>query len=77
MACKSIDINITEYVWRMISELVYDGPQYQDLKHLEKSINEAIFRINSFRRQSVIDVYEHIVPRVIKILQKNGALCNK
>ena len=74
---KSPDINITEDVWRMISELVYDGPQYQDLKRLEKSINEAIFRINSFRRQSVIELYEHIVPRLIKNLQKNGNLCNK
>jgi len=39
---KSPDINITEYVWRMISELVYDGPQFANKNDLEKSINDAI-----------------------------------
>jgi len=74
---KSPDINITEDVWRMISALVYDGPQYQDLTALEKSINAAIFLINSCRRQGIMDLYDHIVPRLINILRKNGNLFNK
>ena len=36
-------MNITENIWRMISALVYDGPQYQDFMALDKSINDAIF----------------------------------
>ena len=74
---KSPDINITEDVWRMISALVYDGPQYQDFKSLEKSINDAILLINSCRRQAICDLYEHIIPKLIVILRKNGNLCNK
>ena len=38
---NSPDINIAEDVWRLISNLVYDGPQYQNKNDLKKAINEA------------------------------------
>ena len=38
---RSPCINNTKDVWRMISDLVYGGPQYQDIKLLEKSITQV------------------------------------
>ena len=35
---RSPYINITKDVWRMISYLICGGPQYQDIKFLEKLI---------------------------------------
>ena len=57
----------------MILELVYDGPQYHNKKELEKSTNDAIFKLNS-RRQQIINLYNGIVPKLIKILCKNSNL---
>ena len=74
---KSPDINITEDIWKMISELVYDGPQYHNKKELEKSNNGAIFKLNSSIRQQIINLYNGIVPKLIKIFCKNGNLFNK
>ena len=67
---KSPDINITEDIWRMTLALVYNRPQYQDFTALQKSINDAIFLQNYCRRQTIIDLYQHIIPKLIVILQK-------
>jgi len=74
---KSPDINITEDIWRIISEMVYDGPQYRNKIELERAINDAIFTINTTKRQCVFDLYHRVIPRLINILRKNGNLCNK
>ena len=55
------NINIAEDVWSIISDLVYNGPLYQNKNDLEKSINEAIFILNSSRGQQIIDLYNRFV----------------
>lgn len=74
---KSPDINIAEDIWRMISNIVYRGPQYTNKKSLESSINTAIFELNSTKRDDIIKLYSSIVPRLLMILCKNGCLYNK
>ena len=58
----------------MNTSIVYGGPQYQNIKFLDKSIIETIFRINSDKRQSISDLYEHIIQRWIHILGENYKL---
>jgi len=74
---NSPDINIAEDIWRMISNLVYDGPEYQNKNELEKAINEAIFILNLSRREQIIDLYNGIMPKLIKIVCKNGNIYTK
>ena len=57
--------------------MIYDGPQFANKKDLEKSINDAIFILNYSRRQQIMNLYEEIVPKLIKIVRKNGNLCTK
>ena len=59
----------------MISEIVYDGPQFQNKINLEQAINDAIWIINSSRRHHIIYLYESIVTRLTKILCKKANLC--
>ena len=74
---KSPDINIAEDLWRMISEDVYDGPQYSNLSSLEKAIDNAVMTINTTRKQDILDLYTSIPSRLVKILCKNGKFYNK
>ena len=69
---KSPDINIAEDFWRMISNIVYRGPQYTNKKYLESSINTDIFELNLTKRADIIKLYSSIAPRLLMILCKNG-----
>lgn len=74
---KSPDINIVEDIWRIISKKVYDGPQYNSKNALEEAIDRAVLMINEEEIDVIKTLYDSIVPRLCKILSKNGALYNK
>lgn len=74
---KSPDMNIVEDIWSIVSQMIYDGPQYQCKKTLEKAIDAAFLVINGDKRQCIKDLYSSITPRLCKILSKNGSLYNK
>lgn len=73
---KSPDINITEDVWKMISDDVYDGRQFNNCNELNNAIDEAILRINNFKRQSILNLFGNIRSRLCKILGLHGNLYN-
>jgi len=74
---KSLDINIAEDVWKMISDDVYDGPTFSNKEDLIIAINSVIDRINYQHRPEIQSLYESIRSRLCKILQKAGNLYNK
>ena len=39
---KSPDLNIVEDIWKMLSNDIYDGPQFQNTKYLKERINDFI-----------------------------------
>ena len=49
---KSPDINIAEDAWKMIYDIVSDGPQYSNKKDLVLAIENAISHINSEQSQN-------------------------
>jgi len=59
-SARSLCMNISKDVWRMISDLVYSRPQYQDIKFLEKSIIETIFRQKGKYQRHVRTYYTKI-----------------
>lgn len=74
---KSPDLNITEDVWKIISDIVYDGPSFKNLNDLIESINSCIFKINRSRRHVIFKLYSGIRSRLCKVLTNRGNLYNK
>lgn len=74
---KSPDLNIAEDVWKIISDIIYDGRQYDRRDDLIMAINNCILDINTNKRQSICNLYETIRRRLCTVLNKNGNLYNK
>jgi len=73
---KSPDLNITEDVWKLISDIVYDGPSFNNKSLLIYSIKEAIDQINRHGRNKIQELYDSIRPRLCKVLKTSGNLYN-
>jgi transposase len=74
---KSPDLNIVEDVWRMISNKVYDGPQFRNNKDLILKINTVILELCDSKREILQELYTQIRKRLCKVLQSKGGLYNK
>jgi len=74
---KSPDMNIAEDVWKMISDIVYDGPQFKNKEELVIAITNAVCHINSHDRRKIESLYSGITSRLCKVLKSSGNLCNK
>lgn len=74
---RSPDLNITEDVWKLISDSVYDGPQFKSKDILINKINIVINDINRFRREEIRKLFCGFTTRLCKVLRKNGNLYNK
>lgn len=73
---RSPDLNIVEDVWKIISDMVYDGPQFNNLRELQLRITETIHVINNEKRQNIIDLYGSLRSRFCKVLMSKGNLYN-
>jgi len=73
---RSPDLNIVEDVWKIISDMVYDGPQFVSATTLENRIVDVVNAINYSKRQTIIDLYGCIRQRHCKVLISNGNLYN-
>ena len=74
---KSPDLNIVEDIWKIISDTIYDGPQFQNTRDLEESIKICIRDINSSRRHVIENLYKNIRSRLCKVIANHGNLYNK
>jgi len=74
---KSPDLNIGEDIWKLISDQVYDGPQFHNTHELEAKLKNVVEDINRFQRSKVLDLYQSIRRRLCTVLLKKGSLCNK
>lgn len=72
---KSPDLNIVEDVWKLISDKVYDGPQFPNIAKLTQKLHEVIGGMDS-ERNKLMNLYSQIRVRLCKVLQKNGNLYN-
>ena len=74
---RSPDLNIIEDVWKLLSDMVYDGPQYKNRSELNVAIKKAIDHINVYCRDKIVNLYGTMGSRICTVLQKKGGLCNK
>ena len=75
-ASKSPDLNIVEDVWKIISDIVYDGLQFNNVQELAGRISNVIRAINNEKLQLIIDLYGSMRNRLCKVLIAKGNLCN-
>lgn len=74
---RSPDINIVEDIWSLLSEMVYDGPQFSNIKELTNKLESCIYDINANKRNIIMNLYGGIRNRLCKVLNRSGNLCNK
>lgn len=73
---KSPDINLMENIWKMISDIVYEGKQPENLKQLGRKIVEAVWIINTQKLEITKGLYSTFRRRLTKILISKGNICN-
>jgi len=73
---RSPDLNIVENIWKMISDLVYDGVQPKDLNDLRAKINRAANVVNNEKRHVISNLYNTFRDRLVKVLLKKGNIIN-
>lgn len=74
---KSPDLNIVEDCWKTISDLVYDGNQFNGKDGLVQKITAVINHLNANKRYKLIDLYKSIRHRLCTVLEKHGDLYNR
>lgn len=74
---RSPDMNIIEDMWRVISDIIYDGPPYETREQLRLAIKKAIDDLNKTKRHFALHLYQHFRSRLLVVLDKRGDLYNK
>jgi len=74
---RSPDLNVVDYIWNIISSLVYDGPQFQNKADLTKKVIVTINEINMDSLDLIKNLYSTFRGRLVVVLQTNGNLFNK
>jgi len=74
---KSPDLNIVEDIWKLISDRVYDGPQFLHKRDLQISVENAISYVSMNCKDKITGLYNSIRSRLCTVLEKHGSLFNK
>lgn len=73
----SPDLNICEDVWKMLSNQIYDGPQFENVPNLKKAISSVIKEFNANETEKVKHLYDSIGSRLSQVLLRRGEIFNK
>ena len=71
---KSLDLDIVEDIWKLLSDDIYNGVQFKNVADLKTAINSSIHRFNLERRDDIKALYT-IITRLCTVLEKKGSLC--
>lgn len=71
---KSPDLNIIENVWKLVSDIVYDGPQSKNLTELDDKVMAAVRVINQEKKEVIIKLYDSIKKRLCEVLTNQGRI---
>ena len=73
---RSPDLNPVENVWKMLSDIVYDGPSYPGQEELMESIENAARLLNETRSNDLRSLVAGMNGRLLKVIIKKGAIIN-
>lgn len=71
---RSPDLNIMENVWKIISDIVYEGSQPENVSNLKDKITEAVSTINKSKKETIVGLYNSFRHRLTDLLKNNGKL---
>lgn len=74
---RSPDLNIVEDIWKILSDKVYDGPQFSNKRDLEHKIRLCVDEINKNERASIMNLYSSMRSRLLKVIVRKGNLSNR
>lgn len=70
----SPDLNIIEYLWKSLSEMVYDCKSYSSKEDLKESIIRCSTMISTQRKDLITSLYDSVGSRLRDVLCNNGNL---
>lgn len=69
---NSPDMNLFENVWKLMSDIVYDGEQFRNIGQLTEKINHAVYLINTSKRDIIKSMFNNYTCRLTKLLINHG-----
>ena len=71
-SARNSDLNIVEDMLNLISEQVYGGPQFLNMKQLTQKLKIIIDNVNQYDRENVLCLYKSLRSRLCTVLYKRG-----
>lgn len=68
----SPDLNIMENVWKMLSDIVYDGNQFYKADAMWLSVKNAVDQINLTKRENIKSFFTRYGSRLLAIIDNKG-----
>lgn len=73
---RSPDLNIIENIWSMLSNIVYDGRQFEKESELWAAIDAATTDLNCNHRETMQGLFDSIPRRFLECVELKGAKTN-
>ena len=73
---RSPDLNPVENIWKMLSDIVYDGPCYNGTEELMEAIDKAARFLNENRSDDLRSLVSGMNGRLLKVILRKGAIIN-
>jgi len=69
---RSPDLNIIENIWKMISDIIYAGRQFQNKHELWAAIRDASEDISENKKVQTGNLYRDMTKRLVEVIQAKG-----
>jgi len=69
---RSPDLNITENIWKMLQDIIYDRSPFICLDELKVAIQNGFFLLNSTKRSVIMHLYDTFRKRLVNVIERNG-----
>lgn len=71
---RSPNLNPIENAWSMLSDIVYDGRQYNSKEEIWAAIDRAVTFLNTERKDALNSLLRSMLKRLLKCIERKGDL---
>ena len=71
---RSPDLNPVENLWKMISDIVYDGKTFDNELDLWDAIERACAKLMAEKREVLVNLTKSLPKRLLKVIKNKGGL---
>ena len=65
-------MDLTENIWKMLEDIIYDRSSIISLCDLREEIQKAFLLMNTSKRGNIINFYGTFRARLVKVIVNNG-----